>query len=138
MSDILLQKKSSLERCIKQARDYYLRPSDIPFSEDDFKQDAIVANLQRSCEQCIDMANHAIRLQKLGLPAETSESFTLLREAGIINAELERKLIGMVGFKNISIHQYGDIDTKIVAAVVEKHTDDLIEFADILVSKLSK
>ncbi len=138
MSDVLLQKKASLERCIKQARDYYLRSSDIPFSEDYFKQDAIIANLQRSCEQCIDMANHAIRLKKFGLPAESSESFTLLRKAGIIDAELEKKLIGMVGFRNIIIHQYRDIDTKIVIAVIEKYADDLIEFAGILVSKLSK
>ena len=66
MSDILLQKKASLERCIKQARNYYNMPSEKPFAEDAFKQDAIVINLQRACERCIDMANHVIRMKNWG------------------------------------------------------------------------
>ena len=80
MFDILLQKKASIERCIKQARDYYAVPSEKPLGKDFLKQDAIVINLQRACEQCIDMANHAIRLKKLGLPADSADSFTLLKK----------------------------------------------------------
>ncbi len=134
MSDILLQKKAGVERCIKQARDYYNMPSEKPFAEDAFKQDAIVINLQRACEQCIDMANHMIRTKKLGLPADSAESFSLLRKAGVIDTDLEKKLAGMVGFRNIVVHQYQDIDYQKVQAVVTQHADDLIQFACILVS----
>ncbi len=134
MSDILLQKKASVERCIKQARDYYTMPSQKTFADDFYKQDAIIVNLQRACEQCIDMANHVIRLKKLGLPPTSAESFTLLRQANIIDAELEKKLIGMVGFRNIVTHQYRDIDCKQVEMVIKKHADDLIEFTGILVA----
>jgi len=138
MSDILLQKKASVERCIKQARDYYAMPAEKPFGDDFYKQDAVVINLQRACEQCIDMANHVIRLKKLGLPSASAESFTLLRKADIISADLEKKLISMVGFRNIVIHQYRDIDYKRVEDVVRKHADDLIEFTSVLVSTSSK
>ncbi len=138
MSDILWQKKASVERCIKQARDYYAMPSKKPFCDDFYKQDAVVINLQRACEQCIDMANHVIRLKKLGLPAASAESFTLLRKADIISAAMEKKLISMVGFRNIVIHQYRDIDYKRVEDVVRKHADDLIEFTSALVSTSSK
>ncbi|WP_423909784.1 type VII toxin-antitoxin system HepT family RNase toxin [Candidatus Spongiihabitans sp.] len=134
MSDILMQQKASVERCIKQARDYYAMPSEKSFSDDLYKQDVVVINLQRACEQCIDLANHVIRLKKLGLPSDSAESFTLLRKANIISAELERKLIGMLGFRNIVVHQYRDIDYKKVETVVNKHADDLIEFAGILVA----
>jgi len=106
MSDVLEKKRASVERCIEKARDYYAMPSDKSFDDDYIKQDAVVINLQRACEQCIDMANHAIRLNKLGLPADSAESFTLLREAEIIDRDLEKKLIGMVGFRNIAVHQY--------------------------------
>ena len=127
-----------MERCIKQARDYYAIPSRKSFFDDFYKQDAVVLNLQRACEQCIDMANHVIRLKKLGLPAETAESFKLIRKANIIDAVLEKKLISMVGFRNIVIHQYRDIDYKQVEDVIKKHADDLIKFAGILVAALSK
>ncbi len=134
MSDTLLQKKASVERCIKQARHYYAIPSEKPFSEDFLRQDAIVANLHRACEQCIDMANHFIRVKKLGLPAETADSFRLLGKAGIIDAELEKKLTGMVGFRNIVIHEYQKINYRLVEDVVKKHADDLITFAGILLA----
>ena len=134
MSDILLQKKASLERCIKQARDYYKAPSEKPFLKDFYKQDAIVLNLQRACEQCIDMANHVIRLKKLGLPPDSAESFTLLARARIIDTQLEEKLKHMVGFRNVVVHQYQEIDYKLVEDVVKKHADDLIKFAGILVA----
>ena len=133
MSDVLLQKKASVERCIRQARDYYAMPSEKPFAEDFYKQDAVILNLQRACEQCIGMANHVIRLKKLGLPATSAESFTLLRKAGTIDSGMEKKLIGMVGFRNILVHQYSDIDCKQVEQVVRQDADDLIQFANNLV-----
>ncbi len=136
MSDILWQKKASIERRIKQARDYYAIPSEKPFTDDFYKQDAVVVNLQRACEQCIDMANHVIRLKKLGLPSESAESFTLLWKADIIDAELEEKLKGMVGFRNITVHQYREIDYTLVEKVLKKDADDLIEFAGILADLL--
>jgi len=129
MSDVLEKKRASVERCIQKARDYYAMPSDKPFDKDYIKQDAVVINLQRACEQSIDMANHAIRLNKLGLPADSGESFALLREAGIIDRDLEKKLIGMVGFRNIVVHQYQKIDYELVKEVLEQHADDLLEFA---------
>ena len=134
MSDILLQKKANIERYIKQSG--ITTPCRLKnlWSEDFFKQDAIVINLQRACEQCIDMANHAIRLKKLGLPADSTESFTLLKKADIIDAELEKKLTGMVGFRNVVTHQYREIDYKRVEAIIKKHADDLIKFAAILVA----
>ena len=134
MSDILLQKKANIERYIKQARDYYAVQSEKPLVKDFFKQDAIVINLQRACEQCIDMANHAIRVKKLGLPADSTDSFTLLKKADIIDAELEKKLTGMVGFRNVVTHQYREIDYKHVEAIIKKYADDLIKFAAIMVA----
>ena len=134
MSDILMQKKASVERCIKQARDYYTLPSETPFAKDFLRQDAVVINLQRACEQCIDLANHIIRMKKLGLPSDSAESFTLLRKADIISIELEKKLIGMVGFRNIVVPQYRDIDYQLVENIVKKDAADLIEFAALLVA----
>jgi len=135
MSDVLENKRASVERCIQKARGYYAMPADKPFDNDYIKQDAVGINLQRACEQSIDMANHAIRLNKRGLPADSAESFTLLREAEVIDRDLEKKLIGMVGFRNIVVHQYQKIDYGLVKEVLEQHADDLIKFAQILTTR---
>lgn len=50
IDDIVLGKKESIERCIRQIREYYARPSELPFEEDYFRRDAIAMNIQRAAE----------------------------------------------------------------------------------------
>lgn len=126
MMDVILNKKESIERCVRQVRLYYAMPSDLPFEKDHFKQDAISVNLQRAAEQAIDLANHIIRKGKLGLPKESRESFEILARAKVIPQELADKLKGMVGFRNIMVHQYQEMDIRLMVDVIERHLDDLI------------
>ncbi len=133
MNDIVLNKKESIERCIKQIRVYYASPSDIPFEENYMKQDAIAVNMQRACEQCIDLANHTIKRKKLGLPKESRESFRLLTRNGIIPRDLATNLENMVGFRNTLVHQYQDLDIQLMVDVIENHLDDLIDFTNFIV-----
>lgn len=128
--DVVLNKKESIERCVKQIRFYYGMPSDTPFEEDYMKQDAIAANLQRAAEQAIDMANHVIKKRKLGLPKESKESFEILAAEHIITQELANKLKRMIGFRNILVHEYQEFDVGIMKDVIEHRLDDLIAFTN--------
>ncbi len=136
MMDVILNKKESIERCVRQIRLYYAMPSGLPFEQDHLKQDAIAANFQRAAEQAIDLANHVIRKGKLGLPKESKESFEILAKAKakarararVIPQELADRLKGMVGFRNIMVHQYQEMDIKIMVDVIEHHLDDLVAF----------
>jgi uncharacterized protein YutE (UPF0331/DUF86 family) len=132
MMDVVLNKKESIERCIRQIRLYYGLPSDLPFEKDHLKQDAIALNLQRMAEQAIDMANHVIKKRRLGLPKESRESFEILAREGIIPDALADKLKGMVGFRNILVHQYQKLDLEIMIDVIERRLDDLIEYTNLV------
>jgi uncharacterized protein YutE (UPF0331/DUF86 family) len=131
MMDVVLNKKESIERSIKQIRLYYGLPSDLPFEKDYLKQDAIAINLQRIAEQAIDIANHLIKKKKLGLPKDSRESFDILAHAGIIPDDLSAKLKGMVGFRNILVHDYRKLDLGIMLDVIERRLDDLIDFTNL-------
>jgi uncharacterized protein YutE (UPF0331/DUF86 family) len=133
MTDIILNKKDSIERCVGQIRSYYRLPSDVPFEEDYLRQDAIALNLQRACEQCIDLANHAIKVGKLGLPKESRDSFRLLAANGVIPKDLAAHLEGMVGFRNVLVHEYQHLDIKLMVDVIENKLDDLLMFVDTIV-----
>ena len=134
MSELLIVKQQSVERCVRRARSEWEKPSKLPLEDDYDKQDITVLNLQRACKLVLDMANHTIRIKKLGWPRESAESFTLLKEAGIIDAEMTKQLVGMVGFRNVVVHQYRNIDYQVVGNVVKDHADALIQFAGILVA----
>ncbi|SDW77166.1 type VII toxin-antitoxin system HepT family RNase toxin [Nitrosomonas communis] len=87
-------------------------------------------NLQRAAELTIDIANHLVKIRKLGLPRDSRESFTLLAQAGIIDETMMRKLQGMVGFRNILVHEYQELNMQILVDVIEHRTQDLLEFAN--------
>jgi len=82
----------------------------------------------------IDLANHIIKKNKLGLPKESKESFDILANANIISGDLTAKLKGMVGFRNIMVHEYQTMDVKILVDVIENRLDDLIAFTNIVLA----
>ena len=134
--DIILNKKASMERCIAQARAYYGRPLREAFEKDFIRQDAIAINLQRAMELAIDIANHLIKEKKLGLPRESRESFALLERAGVISQDLSRKLQGMVGFRNILVHEYQKLELAIMIDVIENRLGDLADFSTLVLQAL--
>ncbi len=131
MNEIVLNKKVSIERCIRQIRLYYGQQSGTPFELDYLKQDAIAMNLQRICELSIDIANHLIKTKKLGLPRDSREFFTLLQHAGLIDGTMAANLQAMVGFRNILVQDYTHLDLQIIIDVVENHLRELLDFADL-------
>jgi uncharacterized protein YutE (UPF0331/DUF86 family) len=130
MNDIILSKKISIERCLKQIDQYYRMETSMSFVKDQLRLDAVAMNLQRAAELTIDIANHLVKIRKLGLPRDSRESFTLLAQAGIIDETMMRKLQGMVGFRNILVHEYQELNMQILVDVIEHRTQDLLEFAN--------
>ena len=130
MYQVVLNRKVN-ERSVAQARKYYAMKGELPFEEDYLKQDAVGLNVQRACELCIDIANHLIKTRKLGLPQDSTDSFSLLQRAGLIDEAMAAALRAMVGFRNILVHQYQMLDLAIMVEVVERRLDDLLAFANI-------
>jgi uncharacterized protein YutE (UPF0331/DUF86 family) len=132
IDDVIINKAISIKRCVERAReDYYADKVD--FLQNFTRQDSVVLNIQRACEQAIDLANYVVKLLKLGIPNDSAEGFALLANKKIISNDLAEKLRKMIGFRNIAVHEYQKINLDITASVVEKNLDDLLQFAqDIL------
>ena len=123
---VVINKLESIERCINRIREEYEgNPKNL---EDYRRNDAIVLNLQRACESVTDIAMYVISTRKLGIPQTKKEAFDLLKNANLISDELCKKMKGMVGFRNIAIHEYKQIDEEILQDVIENHLKDLTDF----------
>lgn len=126
MDDILLAKATIIERCLHRVDAEY---QDDPERLENFThQDAIVLNLQRACQAAIDMAMHVIARDHLGVPTASAEAFDLLARAGRIDAGLAKRMRGMVGFRNIAVHEYQKLDLAILQAIIEHGGDDFVAF----------
>ena len=137
MNDIVVNKVQSIHRCVARAREEYRLAGD-RFLEDQTHQDAAVLNVTRACELAIDLANHLIKTRKMGIPTRSTESFALLVARKAIPSQLEAKLARMVGFRNIAVHAYRDLNAEIVARVIQSDLDDLLTFTDCVLEFLRR
>lgn len=128
LDDVALNKSASIERCVLRVREVYANdPRNL--TGDLLRQDSIVLNLQRACETAIDLAMHLVRKHRLGVPQDSRDAFELLANAGKLDAALAASLKGMVGFRNVAVHDYTRLDLAIVQAIIERHLGDLLRFA---------
>ena len=126
--DVLLNKAAIIERSVARAREEYAAAGE-RFATDYTRQDAAVLNIQRACEAAIDMGQHVVRRDRLGVPQGTREIFSLLVQAGRIDPTLAEALQRMVGFRNIAVHQYQALQLPILIRVLETHLDDFTAFS---------
>ncbi len=129
---VLINKYDSIERCIKRINEEYENnPKNL---EDYRKMDAIVLNLQRACEMATDVAMYIVSTRKLGIPQTKKEAFEKLNENKLISDDMCAKMKGMIGFRNIAIHEYKEIDDEILKDVIEHHLVDIKEFVRIMIN----
>ncbi|MBV4450046.1 DUF86 domain-containing protein [Clostridium tyrobutyricum] len=130
MNDVVLNKISVIERCIKRIKEEYdNNPENL---KNYTKQDSIILNIQRACEASIDLAMHIISERKFGIPQNSRDAFEILFNNKIIDENLMRKLKSMVGFRDIAVHDYQTVNLDIVKAVIENHIDDLKKFSSLI------
>src|SRR3990172_10540995 len=65
--------------------------------------------LQISVEVIIDICHLFVTGLRLGLPAEEDDIFEKLGRDGIISGSLKETLKEMKGFRNILVHEYGEV-----------------------------
>lgn len=124
---VIINKYESIQKCIKRIEEEYEEKIDNLY--DYRKLDPIVLNLQRACEAAIDIAMYIVANRKLGVPQTKKEAFIKLEENGLISKEVSNNMQKMIGFRNIAIHDYKQIDEEVLADVIQNHLKDLTEFA---------
>lgn len=129
--DVLINKAATIERCVRRAREEYERDR-ATFATDFTRQDAAILNIQRACEAALDMGQHLIRREKLGVPQSARDVFALLAQGGWIAAELATGLKRMVGFRNIAVHDYQSLQLPITVSIIEKHLDEFLHYSQAL------
>ena len=127
---VILNKVSSIERCIQRVEEDYLGYEQ-DFEDNFMRQDAVILNLQRACELSIDLANHLVKVKRLGIPQNSRHAFEMLSDSGDIPEALAKELSGMVGFRNVAVHNYTKLDLKVVQSIIENHLSTFLSFTQL-------
>ena len=126
-NEVINNKIESLRKCLQRIESK--KPFTLNELIDDYDlQDVICLNIERSVQLCVDIAAHIISESEANAPDNMSDSFTILRKLNYINENIEIRMKKAVGFRNIAVHTYQDIDWEIVYSIVTKNLNDFVEF----------
>ncbi len=135
--EVVEQKLESLRRCLRRIEDKC--PSEAQtLIEDIDLQDILALNLSRAVQICVDIGTHLIASMEVPPPDTMGQTFDTLAGAGILSETLASRLKKAVGFRNIAVHNYENINWIIVHAIARHHLVDFSEFARIIAASLTK
>ncbi|UOF91097.1 DUF86 domain-containing protein [Fodinisporobacter ferrooxydans] len=132
MNDVVLNKSQIIERCIRRIQEEYEGTFDNLLNYT--KQDSIILNIQRACEAAIDLAMYVVALKKIGVPQHSRDAFDLLYKDNLIDKQMRDALSAMVGFRNIAVHNYQEVEIEIIQKIIEHHLADIVAFKSKIVS----
>lgn len=131
MNDIVAGKIRNLRDCVQRLRQ--IDPGTLARIEaDQLLQDSLVLNVQRACQTAIDLATHLVQTARIGPPNDSRDAFRRLEAAGRLPPELSAKLQAMVGFRNIAVHRYHELDLRVLRTILDQRLVDFVAFADLV------
>ena len=135
--EVVEQKLESLRRCLNRVETKC--PLDAATLAADLDlQDIVSLNLSRAVQISVDIGAHLIAGMEVAPPDTMGQTFELLAQAEVMNAELANRLKKAVGFRNIAVHNYESINWEIVHSIVKNHLTDFSEFAKIVAMGIEK
>lgn len=135
--EVIEHKLESLRRCLQRVADK-CPPNPEMLERDPDLQDIIALNLTRAVQLCVDIGAHLIAGMEVPPPDTMGQAFDALAKAGVIHENLAMQLKQAVGFRNVAVHNYGEINWTIVHTIARHHLGDFTEFARVIVSRLAR
>ena len=85
--------------------------------------------LHLACESVLDIAHHVIADQGYPQAGSYRDSIEVLEKEGLIGPDLSERLKRWMGFRNVLVHLYLEIDHGRVYDAIQEELGDLEEFA---------
>jgi uncharacterized protein YutE (UPF0331/DUF86 family) len=131
MNDVVAGKLRNLRDCVQRLRQ--VDPGTLAgIQADQLVQDSLVLNVQRACQTAIDLATHLVQAAGIGPPNDSRDAFRRLEAAGRLPRELSARLQAMVGFRNIAVHRYHELDLGVLRTILDQRLVDFVAFADLV------
>jgi len=111
-----------------------IMPSDFNEYQSIEKKRSCERLLQLSIESVIDMCKILVSSLRLGIPSEEIDLFESLFRKGIITDKILRMLKEMRGLRNILVHEYAEVDDKLIFKILHTRLNDFDNFIKIILN----
>ena len=94
--------------------------------------------LQISIETTVGICKLFVVGLRLGLPADENDIFEKLETAKVVSPGMAKVLRNMKGFRNVLVHEYGDVNDDLVFLFLSTRTGDFTAFRRGIVEVLAR
>ncbi|MFZ3032085.1 MAG: DUF86 domain-containing protein [Candidatus Moraniibacteriota bacterium] len=113
------------------------------YSLEELFQDTTIAGaferyLYLVTQSTIELGESYIAYKDFRKPTTMRESFSILKENGVIEGELEEKLSKMTSFRNALAHDYEELDPRMLFNALHESLEDIKVFLVVLQEKIQK
>lgn len=115
-----------------------LRPATRGEFEATEKKRACERLLQISIETVVSICQLFVVGLRLGLPSEENDVFEKLSRAEVVSPALAKTLHQMKGFRNVLVHEYGDVDDDLVFLFLTRGTADFLLFRQEILAAIAR
>lgn len=126
-NETMLERLKLLEDNIRELSDFKKKNSLKDIQSDKSREWALRYGFVETIQVVIDISCYLVSKYNLGNPSTYSECIDLLQKYGHIDEDIKRKVLGMVGLRNILIHEYISVDVKKLYALLD-NVQDLKDF----------
>ena len=99
------------------------------FLNDIDQQYVVLHALQLAIQAAMDLSAHFVADEGWEIPARSGQVFSVLGDRNVISAELATRLRTMAAFRNLIVHEYGEINLKTVYEIWHNSLNNLRQFA---------
>jgi uncharacterized protein YutE (UPF0331/DUF86 family) len=89
---------------------------------------ALLYYLYLLSDSCIVLAELVIKHKGLRIPQSYAESFDILGDSHILDAEFAYSFARIAGFRNFLAHDYEKIDPEIICGQIVNSSDDVVQY----------
>lgn len=93
--------------------------TDPDFFADDLRLSGIKYKFVTAIEGCVRASHHVLSSERFGVPESNADAVKDLGKRGIVERPVADRVARAVGFRNVLVHEYADVDDQIVIANID-------------------
>ncbi len=135
--EFVKERAKEIREAVEKVRSY-ASLSDAEFFSDERNLYTVMYLLLRAIEATASICSHILARIAHRAPASYSECFETLRDLNLVDESLAERLIRMVRFRNLLVHQYWKVDPVRVLGFARENLGDFEAFLESLSTLLRR
>ena len=135
--EIVKRKIDDIQLCYSKIEKLLVNEDEVILRDDTILA-ALERHFQKMVDAAIDINMHLIAESGLKTADDYQSTFSIIAEAGMLPVDFALKIAPSVGMRNAIVHQYGDVNKKLMISYIRNSFGQYVEYVKLIDAFLRK